>query len=97
MRFTSRKPEVKEETKDIQPITYENSEVIPVVADLMHTGFSMIKHPESGYAIVTLKFNPVTLQAKVDKVDKVADNRADAEYYFKIKVGEWFAEQEAKG
>lgn len=64
--------------------------------DLNSTAFSVIKHPESGYALVTLSFNPITMKAKVDKVERVGDNREDGEHYFRVAVGQYFADQERK-
>lgn len=58
--------------------------------------FSITNHPEGGYALVEIDYNPVTMHAKVKEVKKVGDSRADAEEYFRIRVGNYFAEIQAK-
>lgn len=88
----------KEEPKQLEHIDYENSSVSvePEPEDLNSTAFSLIKGPESGFSLVTLKFNPITMQAKVVDVKKVADSREEGEYHFRVEVGAYFASQEAK-
>lgn len=90
-RFTKKveAPTGNVETPAVLPITEE-----PV--DLNSTGFSMIQHPEGGFALVTLKFNPVTMLAKVEEVKKVSESRMAAEDAFRMAVGQYFGEQEAK-
>jgi hypothetical protein len=92
MKFGERK---KMEQAKIEPIDYSKPE-LPVTEseDLTSTGFSMIKHPEGGFAIVTLKFNPVTMQAKVEEVRRTGPSRMDSEDAFKMAVGNYFADQE---
>jgi hypothetical protein len=75
--------------------TVTNEDIVEDV-DLTSTAFSMIKHPESGFALVTVRFNPITLQAKVDNVERIGDNRQDAEYHLKVKIGQYFAQQESQ-
>ncbi len=59
--------------------------------------FSMVRHPDNnGFAFVTVAFNPVTMDAKVVEVKKIGENRDDAEFFFKVRVGEFFANQESK-
>lgn len=69
-------------------------EVTEPLVDLNSTAFSMTRHPEGGFALVTVKYNPVTMQAQVQEVKRVSDNREEAEYHFRVKVGEYFASQE---
>jgi hypothetical protein len=90
MRF-GEKPTVKKETT--QPVTSLPEET---VEDLNSTAFSLIRGPESGFSLVEVKFNPITGNAKVESVKKVSDSREEGEYYFRVKVGEYFADQERK-
>lgn len=94
MRF-GRKP-VKEEA--IEQTESENHEEMPeVVEDLNSTGFAMIKWPDKNtFSIVTLKFNPATGNAKVDKVDQIGSSRMETEEEFKIRIGKYFFDQEMK-
>lgn len=67
-----------------------------VIPEYTNVAFSLIKHPNNnGYALVTVSFNPVTGEAKVTSMEK-HENRQDCEYYFKVKVGEYFADQESR-
>ena len=60
-------------------------------------GFSMIRHPDNnGFALVTVAFNPVTMDAKVTEVKLISENRDDAEFYFKVRMGEYFSEQQSR-
>jgi hypothetical protein len=63
--------------------------------DLNSLAFSVTRNPNGGYALVTLNYNPVTMQSKVSEVKRVSDNREEAEYYFRVAVGEYFAKMEA--
>jgi len=93
MKFGERKKMLEAEREDKESQVTEKSEDF---SDLTSTGYSLIRHPESGFAVVVLKFNPVTMKATVKEVRKVSDNRTDAEFYFKVEVGNYFAEQESK-
>lgn len=64
--------------------------------DLNSTAFSLIRGPEGGFSIATVLFNPVTMEAKVESVKKVSDSREEGEYYLRIRLGEYFADQERK-
>lgn len=94
MKFGERK---KMDNK-IEPIEYAKVGELPVTedADLNSTGFSLIAHPEGGFAMVTIKFNPVTMLAKVEEVRKTGSSRMEAEDEFKMTVGRYFVEQELK-
>lgn len=58
--------------------------------------FSLGRHPEGGFAVIIVDFNPVTMHAKVNEVKRVGDSREEAEYHFKIMVGQFFADQEGR-
>lgn len=94
MKFISKNPKV-EEVKIEHP---DYNEVVSVEEpqDLNSTAFSLTRNPEGGFALVTVKYNPITMLAKVETVKKVADSREEAEYYFRVAVGEWFGAEELK-
>ena len=80
----------------LPPVVEATPEVKAEPADLNSTGFSLIRGPESGFSLVTIKFNPITMEAKVESVKKVSDSREEGEYYFRVKLGEYFAGQESR-
>lgn len=84
----------KEETVNNEEITMATVEELP---EYTSQAFSMVRHPDNnGFALVTVAFNPVTMEAKVTEVKKIGENRDEAEFYFKVRVGEFFANQESK-
>lgn len=90
---------IKDETAPVAVVA--TPPVVPAtnlqdVVDLNSTGFSLIRGPDSGFSLVTIKFNPITMEAKVETVKKVSDSREEGEYYLRIRLGEYFAAQEAK-
>ena len=64
--------------------------------DLNSLAFSITKNPTGGYALVTVKYNPITMLAEVAEVKRVADSREEAEYYFRVAVGNYLGELEAR-
>ena len=84
--------------QQVQHIEYDKvKESVVEPLDLPSSAFSMIRHPDNnGFALVTVKFNPVTMEAKVEEVKKVGENREDAEFSFRVRVGEYFSEQESR-
>lgn len=92
-KFSSKKAEESSEVTEAPVFTKAPTEE---PADLNSTGFSMIRHPEGGFAIVILKFNPVTMLAKVDNISRRIESRMETEDEFKMIVGRYFAEQESK-
>lgn len=99
MRFgQNKKEEAKVVSVTTTPIEAKGilTDIREEPVDLNSTAFSVTNHPEGGFALVEVKFNPVTMQAKVESVKKVSDSREEAEYYFRVKVGEYFADMERK-
>ncbi len=75
----------------------EKQEVVSEVPEYTSQAFSMVRHPDNnGFALVTVAFNPVTMEAVVTEVKKVGENREDAEFAFKVRVGDFFANQESR-
>jgi hypothetical protein len=98
MKFGSSKfTNAKETTQPVKQL--QDEEVVEdsqESQDLNSTAFSLTRHPEGGFALVEVKFNPVTMLAKVSSLKKVSDSREEAEYYFRVRVGEFFANEESK-
>lgn len=94
MKFGSEKFGSKKDVK-AEPVPYE--EVKPEVKEevpMTGTGFSLMRGTNGGFSLVKLAYNADTKEAKVLEVKKVADSREEAEYYFRIAVGEWMASEE---
>lgn len=86
----------KEEMSNTQPIAYEPVSLkVEEPADLNSTAFSVTRNPNGGFALVKVAYNPVTMLAKVVEVKRVSDNREEAEYYFRVAVGEYLGNLEA--
>ena len=64
--------------------------------DLNSLAFSVTRNPAGGYALVTVAYNPITMLAEVQEVKRVADSREEAEYYFRVAVGNYLGELEAR-
>lgn len=90
MKFGQQKTELEVSEKEANKTETEEAK------DLNSLAFSLTKHPEGGFALVTVKFNPVTMQAEVESVKKVSDSREEGEYYFRVEVGQYFADMELK-
>ena len=87
----------KKELTVTAPAVVQLDDYKPAPVEYTSTAFSMIRHPDNnGFALVTLAFNPVTLDAKVTEVKLVSENRDDAEFYFKVRMGEYFSEQQSR-
>lgn len=98
MKFGENKKNIKLGNKDLLEPNFDKEEVkvVEEPQDLNSTAFSITNHPEGGFALVKIKYNPVTMASKVETVKKVADSREEAEYYFRVEVGTYFAELQAK-
>ena len=60
--------------------------------------FSLGRHPNNnGFALITVEFNPVTMDARVKTVEHVGESRAVAEDSFKVAVGNFFGKLEMEG
>lgn len=59
--------------------------------------FSMGRHPQSGFALYIVEFNPVTGEARVKETRSVGESRAQSEDAFRVEVGHFFGQQELKG
>ncbi len=99
MRFGESKKKVE---TPVSPVTVkydDGNQGLGSEAPIEYTSqaFSMVRHPDNnGFALVTVAFNPVTMDAKVIEVKAIGNNREDAEFTFKVRVGDFFANQESK-
>lgn len=100
MRFGDSKKQIP------QPLPQRVTETVPVVdtklglqdelPEYTSQAFSMGRHELGGFALFIISFNPVTGEAKVTETQRIGDSRMAAEDAFKMRVGQFFNEQESK-